>query len=710
MPRVEARTFKDFPMQRNIIEKVVERRIGPESDNPPPGWRWDYRHLAEDLVQETLPAPGLKSSHLGRLPEWYWDNGPPEGKTRESLKVEEVLPLFRKERDRWVPQIHRGPVNIHRDFQYLFSDDSVVETLSWSSVDVGQRSTHTLSRDLRANSPISACIYRRVEGENLPWRNYVRRQRFTGLLDSSGSERLTREGDTIYWSAVDTTKSEFVSYVYDDSVRLIFNKHAGETITSTSAITELDDFNDLEYLGDASGEDSQKLTSKYYPLSDDAYLEVYVVDTSADTWQQYTVVSSFTGANQVKVDTDLGILTFGSVSSGGTPPSIGQAVYLRYRTVPRIEYEEDGYGNHLSAVDADVNPLGQVLNRGFVVLSRGESDIAEITLETTKPVYGGTQDSYGPVYVGSDYAPLIATVYSSSGEVVPNVEVTFNLLSTPFFGSLAGFGNRLQKRTAHDGTARTSYIPPVSADDLGVYAFSVSGGNTITVGRDIYFDDAQDVYTYHVLKDDPVVGKAGADTAAGEVEWNAGPPNGRKVVLYKWSTSAINPVSGSLGAYVPIRPASITDGNVLTYSDTLESPDPSSSSTNLGAYWLVSDRYMVVQAVAYSPRYNRTIYSNQMSLRVALPDYMKGSYVNDSLQEIPFGWRLTGAGYDVASAVDGATYITINPVAGPYPIVDIIGGETWDYTDDFWPYGAYPGSGEVIAPFALLSLSWNIVV
>jgi hypothetical protein len=119
---------------------------------------------------------------------------------------------------------------------------------------------------------------------------------------------------------------------------------------------------------------------------------------------------------------------------------------------------------------------------------------------------------------------------------------------------------------------------------------------------------------------------------------------------------------------------------------------------------------MVVQAVAYSPRYNRTVYSNELSLRVALPDYMKGSYVNSSLQEIPFGWRLTGAGYDVASAVEGATYITINPVAGPYPIVDIIGGETWDYTDDFWPYGAYPASGEVTAPFALLSLSWNIVV
>jgi hypothetical protein len=95
---------------------------------------------------------------------------------------------------------------------------------------------------------------------------------------------------------------------------------------------------------------------------------------------------------------------------------------------------------------------------------------------------------------------------------------------------------------------------------------------------------------------------------------------------------------------------------------------------------------------------------------------MKGSYISASLLEIPFGWRIMDDTYEQASAIDGATYISINPVAGPYPIVDVIGGDTWDpysgFESDgaypFWPYGDYPTDG-ASAPFGVWSLSWTIV-
>ena len=139
-------------------------------------------------------------------------------------------------------------------------------------------------------------------------------------------------------------------------------------------------------------------------------------------------------------------------------------------------------------------------------------------------------------------------------------------------------------------------------------------------------------------------------------------------------------------------------------------------ASNLGAYWVVSDRFITVRASVYSPRLGRTLYSNILNLRVKIPDYMKGTYISDSLQEIPFGWRIIDDTYDQASAIDGATYISINPVSGPYPIVDVIGGETWDpYSGPdlgsepypWWPYDAYPGEG-VASPFARWSISWNI--
>jgi hypothetical protein len=103
-------------------------------------------------------------------------------------------------------------------------------------------------------------------------------------------------------------------------------------------------------------------------------------------------------------------------------------------------------------------------------------------------------------------------------------------------------------------------------------------------------------------------------------------------------------------------------------------------------------------------------------LRVEIPEYMKGSYISSLLQEIPFGWRVKDDSYTYASAIDGATFININPVAGPHPIVDVIAGDTWDpYSGPlgtgsvpWWPYGTYPESG-VSAPFAHFSLVWNIV-
>lgn len=786
MPPVPSRSFRDFSTRRVIVEKVVDRRLGHESLDPPTAWKWDYRYVVEDKIPETLPFPGLKRSHLLRLPRTYWQNGPVSGRETEAVKVTEVREVFAKGRVRWAPVIHNGDLNLWRDSTFLFSDDSVVELLGATELDSGGRSLHILQRTLRSGSPVLATIFRRDrDNEYLPWRSYVRRQIFTSILDSDGNEQTTRDGDTFYWSNVDTTKREFVSYVRDEQVYCLFNQFALEAITSTTVPSVLSDFNDLEYLGTSDGTDDQKFETDFFPVSDDSDLAVYVVNVAGSSWNQYTVVDEFTAVNQVQLDADLGTFTFGN-STGSTPPPVaGYAIYVAYNATVRIEYEEDGYGEETLAVDADVSPLGQSMNRGFVTLARSQLDIASIVLETTKDAYPGVAATYGPVYVGADYASLVATVYSSSGQVVPNVEVTFYFDTSPSFGGLGGSSTSIQRRTGFDGRARTFYIPPSSLEDMGFYVSSIGAGNTLVLSSDANILEEEDVYTYYVLKDDPFIGIPGADTSIGEVEWSETDFNGRKVVLYKWDAAAINPISGHLGAYVPIRPSSITNGYTLAYTDTLATPDPtpygptvetgtitSSGMTwirdttkswttnewnghivflggiggegrrvltntsdtltlssgfstvpsgsfrivdrtnNLGAYWVVSDRFITIRASAYSPKQGRTIYSNLLSLRVEIPEYMKGSYISDSLQEIPFGWRIVDDTYEQASAIDGATFISINPVAGPYPIVDVIGGDTWDdYSggdDAWWPYSGYPGAG-ASAPFGGFSIYWNSV-
>ena len=708
MGAVLSRSYKEFATKRIIVNKVVARRIGFEGETPPEGFKWDTRYLVRDKISETLPCPDIKRSHLLGIDRAYWQNGPPTGKMREFLEVDRVEEIFSNGKFVWAPVIKSGPVNIWRDIGYLFSDDSVIETVSPTNLDSGGRSTHILQREVRTTSPIEAIIFRRdINDEYLPWKQYIKRSQFTGTKDSGGTELATVVDGEIAWSNVNTIKKEFVSFIHDQSVHLLFSTLAAHDITSFSAPVEAADFNELEYLGSSSDAAGEKFYSNYFPIALDSSLKIYTVDVDAGTWQEQSIVTSFSGNNQVKVDYDLGIFIFGETGISD-PPTLNHAIYIAYKVVPRIEYEEVGFGEEVFAAAANVSPLGQSLNKGFVTLGRAELDISSIVLSTTKPAYGSESllDSYGPVYVGSDYAVLEATVLSSTGEVVPNVEVQIGAVSAASIGSFGGKSSSCERMTGYNGVARTFYTPPTSADDMGFYITSVTDTNKLSLGTGSYLEDVQDIYTYTVLKDDPWKGVVGADTNLGEIEWTDDPPNGRKVILYSWNSNAINPVSGFFGAYAPIRPTAITDGSVLTYPSTLKVPG-AAGAENIGAYWVVSDRYLSVQASVYSPRYGRTIYSNVIILRVELPLYMKGSYINDSLQEIPFGWRLKDSRYEVASAINGATFITINPVSGPYPIVDVIGGEVWDNDEGTWPYGPYPTT-DVSRPFAHFSFSWDL--
>jgi len=789
MASVPSRTFTDFSTLRVVIEKVAERRLGIESPNPPTAWKWDMRHMIGDNICETLPFPGLKSNHLLSIPREFWQNGPIAGRVGTSLKVENITEVFSRGRKRWVPVIHNGDLSIWRNSTFFFSDDSVVETLNPTTIFTTGRSAHLLQRPLRTGSPIEVNIYRRDrENEYLPWRKYSHRFTFSGLLDDDGNELVTRDGDTFYWDNVDTTKREFVSFIKEENIYLVFSQNVVEEITSLYTPSILENFNDFEYLGSTDGLDNQKFKTSRFPIVNDSDLKVYVVNVSAGTWETYSIVESFTASNQVLLDTDLGIITFGSDGTVNPPPAENRGIYIAYKAVPRIEYEEEGYRETSLATEADVSPLSQNLNRGFVTLSRTDLDIASIELTTNKNVYSGLSNVFGPVYVGADYASLFATVKSSSGKVVPNAEVTFYFETDPPFGGIGGSSTSVQRRTGFNGIANSFYIPPTSLEELGFYLTTVDPGNILTLPSNAMYSSLHDIYTYYVLKDDPVIGIPGADTVLGEIEWSDTELNGRKTIAYKWDGSAIHPISGGIGAYVPIRPISISGGNVLTYSDILPSPDSSSYGTvhslasitwssltkttdtamvwttnelrncvvyssslleyrrvasntidtitiagswsdiptgnlivynktiNLGAYWVISDRLLTLRASVYSPKLGRTLYSNLLTFRVEIPIYMKGSYISDSLGEIPFGWRIPDGSEDPASAIDGATYISINPVAGPYPIIDVIAGETWlPYSgpitmdpEPFWPY-SYGHEEGVSNPFGRFGLYWEII-
>lgn len=183
-----------------------------------------------------------------------------------------------------------------------------------------------------------------------------------------------------------------------------------------------------------------------------------------------------------------------------------------------------------------------------------------------------------------------------------------------------------------------------------------------------------------------------------------------------WSDSAYNPVTEMLGAYIPLRPTSL-DGNDLVFEDELGSDillsgtqipnnrsydawNPGQTYTvdtyiigsdnrrfkclvehystnanqpphstywqraekpgNLVAYWVTGGKYLQVHAETESYFYNTTIQSNDVSLQLTIPDYMKGVYINEQLQEVPYGFRLYDTAGSMSSALNSITFLGIN--------------------------------------------------
>ena len=121
---------------------------------------------------------------------------------------------------------------------------------------------------------------------------------------------------------------------------------------------------------------------------------------------------------------------------------------------------------------------------------------------------------YGPIYAGSDYAILKATITSTSNTAIPNIEVGFTM-SPVGIGFLAG-SIISTSVTNGKGEAYTSYQPPVSANELGFYTTTVRasthpsypGHKDIIIRMDetgLKGKESQ-VYLYQILKDDILLG------------------------------------------------------------------------------------------------------------------------------------------------------------------------------------------------------------
>jgi hypothetical protein len=727
----------------------------------PDGWQYDIRRWCGlfDLRIPSLPRLGNPSSQGLNPPDYF---KPGVGSVNsDDLDVRKISKLSKDHEYFWVPIVSSGYYFRYNQKYFYYSDDSRIEYIDPASDRLG-RNYITLEADPDFRSPITAATYQRADVSKTPtyYTQVYQRHAFSGEYISGVQQETVGVAQQVNWDNVDFTKKEFiVDSSIDGQVSLVFNRNYVEVHGVVPQVYQ--DLGACSFLGISNGSEYQVFYLKHFPVLADSTFHLYIT-TGTGTWEEWDRIDDWwdlltlpaTSQKKYFLDKDLGIVYLGGRTTGGVP-SFGAYILASYRTTLRVEYNESDRPWEIQAWNADTNPITQHINQGFVCITHERLEPASISLKIDKSVIPFTNPvEYGPITVGSDYGVLEATVANPEGLPVPDIEVGFTM-SPLDIGYLSG-STIASAVTNGSGKAYASYQPPVSADTIGIYSTVVRNSThpSYTSHREIIinFTDPglegkeSEIYLYQILKDDVLLGYATLDdffyyelTAPAWVQdsddyaqWKQemitkyelkefsglGPNNkisGRKVVVYQISgvnntdANAIHPVTGKDGAVVPVRPVlidQITDTGDPYYGlwrliypeGAVPYPSLSNNNVPVGGYWIVSSRLVKFQAHCWSPYYNSIIYSNEITARISLPQYLLGEYLKDT-QKIPYGWKLLSDLDNVAAGIDGATFITINPYSGPYQILDLV----YDTT----PQGAPDGWAN--APFKSLGLEIEIV-
>jgi len=592
----------------------------------PEGWTFDIKRWGSPFDLKLPSLPRLSDPSIqGVSASSYFRSGVGAANL-DDLYVSDFTEVLQDGEKHWYPFVSNGFYYRYNVDYFYYSDNSVVQYINTSDNRDG-RNYIELSTTPDITTPILAATFKRDSLKENTYKTRInQRYRFTGIYSSGTQLETVSDLGTITWANVDTTKREFVvdSNTIDGTTRLWFNRDYSEQYGVIP--TQYNDLAACEYLGLSTGSDYQVFYLENFPVLADSSFHLYVANST--TWEEWTRMDSWwdliTGSwsypntKRYFLDKDLGIVYFGSAAGSGVPTS-GTHIVAAYTTVPRIEYEELNRDQSIVAIDADVNPVTQSTNQGFVCISHSDLEAATITLEINKQKILGTASpiEYGPITVGSDYGILKANVLSASSVPVSDVEVGFTI-SPVDLGYLDGDSASISV-TDSSGDAYTTYQPPVSSDELGFYTTIVRNSThasypddrelILSVSETGLTGKEDEIYLYQILKDDPIMGHEDLDAlllsmyqadtpswvqdAADYAQWSqemilehdleawdgatvseGDPINGRKVVVYQqYGMSTVNLLTDGDMETVPSTDP-IVDGNFeATLTDVIVDGD-----------------------------------------------------------------------------------------------------------------------------------------
>jgi hypothetical protein len=414
------------------------------------------------------------------------------------------------------------------------------------------------------------------------------------------------------------------------------------------------------YLGSISGESTDYFPVPVYPVGQ--VLKVYAVAAFGTP----PII-----ATNWSFDPELGQITVASPSGSGVSvvgSSLGMSVFATCTPAVAALYETDDTDT-LTVDSVDLNPAFAGLASGTVYLAQTRQQAASLVLSCDKPQIPipATLSSiigliaYGPVYFNNDYALLQVQAYSGvQGEVASNTRLKVIVDSSTFTGLinyLDPLTTPIEVVTGADGIANLIFTPK---PNYGVYipsaaaSGSLAGLATTTITDDTVVlpqpvpisqiwdsSDGWMVSLYVVHSDNPVFGKVGADTGAGEVAFaTSGTPG---TVGYK-TNGYLQPWPNFTSLYTPVQAldaagnnytSSSFSGNVvkLVYGQALP------VSAAVAAYFLTFLQRSVIQM----QEVDSDVMSNSIMLQMQMPPLIDDSVwliLNDSAHGILNQYRL----------------------------------------------------------------------
>ena len=695
------------------------------------GWQWNNTYWASAAEQNTSQAaPSIFDASTSGLISTDYQAGIGDNL---DLTLKEIIkqPASSGVVDKWLPKVRHGYMYFGDDERWLYNDDSEREFVTTANHDVTNSGNVIPFPQAQATGvPISVTIWTidASSGNYLPLQQFRKVDSFTGTRVSGvAKDTLDRNDDTI-WANIDRSEPEFITTTTSSgTINVLLNADYRYAIGDVT-VTGVDMLTSLEPLGIHDGSVNRIFTTLYSPIVTDETIEIWTDE--GDTGTQYSGVNTFTTAvdDQVIVDTDLGVVEFGSTLAGGIPAA-GSRVYAKYTRGVEAEYEPEDSSPYTLAEDACLNPILRSDSTGFVVVRKGPQFPASLIL--TSELDNITEDIYGPLFAGNNTTPVVATVLDFEDLPIEGMTIEFELTDTQVVGSFTAGQTTIDAISNGIGQATTFYNAPGSIDEMGETSSGlvVTSGiseltfNNIPITEDLTRADAN-IFLYKVFADDPLLGVFSTTANLGEyytnffveqgisqgygtgttewesfhrlihslvlpLEYDEISRNGRKalVITTAEDSNAINPHTGEVGAFVPFQPievSTVSGQTLVSFSGVLDSIDIE-NSPNLAGYFLVAPAVTTIRARVFNERLAQYIYSNEIQIKSDIPPTMNGYHVTDDINTIadilpssgaigvlasgdfarvPFGFRLQGDGSTLASALDGVTFLGVNSVTG----------------------------------------------